>query len=80
MTLDQWSEVLGWCLVINYGVLLISTVYLVVFREVGLSLHARMFGLPEARIMEISFQYLAAYKVLLLVFNLAPWLALQIIG
>lgn len=80
MTLDQWTEVLGWCLVLNYGLLLLSTLYLVVFREGGLRLHHKLFGLPENRIMEISFQYLAAYKVLLLVFNLAPWLALQIIG
>ncbi|WP_416897144.1 MAG: DUF6868 family protein [Minwuia sp.] len=78
MTQDQWTELLGWCLVVNYAVLLISTVYLAAFREAGLRLHSRLFGLPETRIMEVSFQYLAAYKVLVLVFNLAPWLALQI--
>lgn len=79
MTMDQWTELLGWCLVINYGVLLASGLYLLVFREAGLRLHTRLFGLPESRIMEISFQYLAAYKLLLLVFNLTPWIALQII-
>ena len=79
MTLDQWTALLGWCLVINYAVLLVSTLYLVIFREGGLRLHSRLFGLPESRIMEISFQYLAGYKLLLLVFNLTPWLALQIV-
>lgn len=80
MTIEQWTQMLGWCLVINYAAMAISVLYLVLFGEKGLALHARLFGLQKARVAEISFQYLAAYKVLVLVLNLSPYLALRFIG
>lgn len=41
---------------------------------------ARFFHVPEAKVLRISFQYLATYKVLALSLNFAPWLVLVIMA
>ena len=43
-------------------------------------IHGRMFGLDEPSLMRSYFQYLALYKIAILVFNLVPFLALLIVG
>ena len=42
--------------------------------------HARMFGLDEARVRLAYFQFFANYKIAIIVFNLAPYIALRIMS
>jgi hypothetical protein len=80
MNLDELREFFGWCTVINFGILLISTVAILAAGKTVARIHGRMFGTPEPDVMRIYFQYLSTYKVLVLAFNFAPWLALRIMG
>jgi hypothetical protein len=73
-------EILGWCTVLNVGVLLFSSILVVIARAPVKRLHASMFGLSEGDLSRAYFQYLAQYKIAILVFNLAPYLALRIVG
>jgi hypothetical protein len=43
-------------------------------------IHAKMFGLSESDLSRGYFQSLAQYKTAILIFNLAPYLALRIVG
>ena len=72
-------EVLGWCSVLNMGVLLFASLYVTVLAKPIKRIHGRMFGLPEEDLSRAYFQYLAQYKIAIFVFNLAPYLALRII-
>lgn len=79
MTLDQLTAVMGWATVINIGFLAAMGLSLMALRGTFAPLHARMFGLTEDEVNRAYFQYLANYKILTLVFCLAPYLALRLV-
>ena len=66
--------------VLNLGVLLFSSLLLVFAGAPIKRLHASLFGLSEGDWSRAYFQYLAQYKIAILVFNLAPYLALRIVA
>jgi len=71
-------EVLGWSTVVNGGLLVFSSVLLMFAGAPIKRLHASMFGLSEDDLSRAYFQYLAQYKIAILIFNVAPYLALRI--
>ena len=73
-------EILGWSTLLNIGVLLFSSLTLVIAGPPIKRIHAQMFGLSEDDLSRAYFQYLAQYKIAILVFNLIPYLALRIVG
>ena len=78
MDIEILNEFLGRCLVINVGVMLLSTIVLVLGGSWASRIHARMFGLDEAQIRLAYFNYLANYKIAVVMLNLAPWIATQL--
>ncbi len=76
--LEMFTTLLGWCSIINIGVLCFSTVVLMVFRDSIVPIHAKIFDLDEAELSKIYFWYLALYKIATLVFSVAPYVALKI--
>jgi hypothetical protein len=73
-------DVLLWCLIINYGVLLWWFGAFVFARGWMYRLHSRWFRLSEERFDAIHYAGMAAYKIGILLFNLAPFLALLILA
>ena len=73
-------EVLGWGTILNIGVLIFSSLTLVIAGPPIKRIHARMFGRSEEDLSRAYFQYLAQYKIAIIVFNLVPYLALRIVG
>ena len=80
MNLETLREFLCWCTVVNFGILLLTTVALLAAGGWIARLHAGMFGMAEAQVRQVYFQYLSFYKILMLALNFAPWLALRIMG
>lgn len=70
----------GWCAVINVAVLLFTSVVLQLARGMISKIHARLFGLNEADLARAYFQYLAQFKIAVIVFSLAPYLALRLMA
>ncbi len=77
-TIEAAREFLGWCSVINIGLLIFSGIFVVLFRGPISRIHAKMFNLDESNISRAYFQYLAQYKIAILVFNIVPYFALRI--
>ena len=80
MSIDTLTTLIGWCAVINMGVLLLSTIALVSRWEAVARLHARLFGLDTVALSAAYFQYLAVFKLLVLIFNVTPWIALKMVA
>ena len=80
MTLETLTELLGWASVLNIVVLMLSTITLVVMRGTIAKLHSQLFGLDEKDLGRAYFQYLAQYKIAIIVLNVAPYLALKIMA
>jgi hypothetical protein len=79
MDLETLTEFFGWMTVVNMGLLIFSTVMLFLLRGVAIKMHSKMFDLEVKDLNRAYFQYLAHFKILVLVFNLAPYLALKIV-
>lgn len=79
MSAETLTTLLGWCTAINFGMLIVSTVVLYLGRSRITPLHARMFGIDEAALPIVYFQYLGYYKLIILTLNLTPYIAMKLI-
>ena len=77
---ESLREFLGWCTIINVGLLSISAFIVMLMRGPISRLHGKMFGLSEETVMRAIYQYLAQYKIAVILLNLVPYLALIIMA
>jgi len=76
-TIEQFTTLLGWCLIINLSILLISSLLIVLLKTQIAALHNKLTGIELDSLNVLYFQYLGNYKIAILVLNLAPYLALK---
>jgi len=76
MTQDMLTTFFGWMVVLNFGILLISTLLILGLKDWASGLHARLFGLDAAVVRQTMYVWLGSYKVALIVLTLVPYLAL----
>lgn len=79
-TVEVVREFLGWSALINIGLLMLSAIFIVVFREMALKIHIKMFDLDKNYLLQSYFKYLAQYKILIIIFNIVPYFALRLIS
>ena len=80
MTVEMMRAVLGWCSVINIGLLMFSSIFVIALRGAASRIHGKMFNLDEKYLSQAYFQYLAQYKIAIIVFNAVPYFALKVMG
>jgi len=80
MNIETLTAFLGWCTVINIGVLIFTTIILVILREPITNIHSKLFGLNPANLPHEYFHYLGNYKIAVLIFNVVPYIALKVIA
>ncbi|MFT7619261.1 MAG: hypothetical protein ACI97A_002911 [Planctomycetota bacterium] len=80
MDLTQLKEFLGWCLVINFSILMWWFVFFTFARLLVYRIHTRWFQLSEERFDSLHYLGMAIYEILILTFNLAPYVALCLIA
>ena len=80
MTISQLTELLGWASVINVGYLLLATMIVMFMRGTLSSIHSKMFGIDEKELSSKYFYFLSNYKIVTLVFMVAPYISLKIMG
>lgn len=78
--LETLREFLGWCTIINATILILSSLLVVALRSSVTALHRRMFALDEKDLSRAYFQYLAQFKISIIVLNIVPYVALKIMG
>jgi hypothetical protein len=79
MTLESLREFLLWCMIINVGLLIFSSLMILALRGWVYRLHARMFRLSEEKVASANYKFIAIYKILIIIFNVVPYIALRII-
>ncbi|MGI9455166.1 MAG: DUF6868 family protein [Aeoliella sp.] len=80
MNIETMREFLGWCTVINLGLLAFGLVKVLLIRDWATGIHAKMFGLDGASVRLAYFQFFVNYKIAVVVFNLGPYIALRIMS
>lgn len=79
MTQETLTAFFGWCVVVNYGFLLLASVVVLAARDQVAALHGRMFDIAPDVIRRLYFQWLGIYKAFAMVASLVPWIALKLI-
>ena len=69
-----------WCGVINGAILIFSSLILVFGGNFVYRMHGKWFAMPRETFNAVIYGFLGFYKVVFITFNLAPYVALSIIG
>ena len=80
MSIEATRTFLLWCTVINYGVLLVWFLVFVFAHDWIQRIHGRWFRLSRDQFDAIHYAGMSILKIGILLFNLAPFVALTILG
>ena len=79
MNLEQLTELFKWMTIINIGLLLLSSVLIIMLKNVLGKYHGKLFGIKEGSVNLMAYGYLGMFKVLIIVFILVPFISLMLI-
>ena len=78
--IDQVTSFFGWCSAINLAIYTFSALYIALFRNFTVRIHSKFSGVDASKLPILYFQYLANYKIIILVFTVVPYIALTLMG
>lgn len=80
MTIEITRDFLGWCSVINMGLLLWWFMFFTLVHDLVYRIHSKWFKLSVERFDAIHYAGMAFFKISIILFNIVPYLALRIVG
>ena len=80
MDTETLTRFFMWCTIINGGIYCFWLVFLVLTPDLVYQLHRKFFPIPRETYNVVIYSFLGFFKVLFLVFNVVPFVALLIIG
>ena len=80
MTIEMMRAVLGWCSIINIGLLLWWSLFLIFAHDWVYRIHSKWFKLSPATFDTIHYAGIIFLKIIVLVFSVIPYFALCIVG
>lgn len=80
MTTELLRSILGWCTVINFGLLLWWALFILLAHDWVYRMHSRWIKLSVEQFDAIHYAGMAFFKIIVFVFNLVPYIALWIVA
>jgi len=78
MNIETICEFLGWCTIINYGLMILAFLKVYALRNTLAQFRQELFGLDEESVRRLQGQFFVNYQLVIIVFNLTPYIALSI--
>lgn len=79
MNIETLREFLGWCVAIHVGIFVVATVKMVLIGGWASKIHAKMFDVDATWVRRAYFSFLVNYKIVVIVFVVVPWIALNLL-
>ena len=79
MNIQKLTAFFMWCTIINGGLLVLATIIGIIGLDLVYSVQARLFQIPREALNVAYYSFLGLYKIVWLVFNAVPYIALLII-
>jgi len=79
MSIENLRTLLGWCTVLNMGMLAVWSLAFVFAHGFVFRMHTRWFKISEERFDEIHYTMMGYYKLAVFLFNLMPYLVLRLV-
>lgn len=80
MTLEIVRGMLAWCIVLNWGLLLLWLIFFIGAHDWMYGLHSKWFKISVEKFDAIHYSGMAIFKTAVVMLNLVPYLALRIVG
>ena len=80
MDIRTLTEFFKWCSIINIALFILSAIMIIAAADFVYGMHGQLFHLPRETFDVALYAFLGLYKIVILVFNLVPYVALRIIG
>ena len=80
MDIEMLTKFFMWCTIINAGLLVFSFLIVAFAGDFVYKIHSKWFPMPRETFNVILYSFMGAYKLIVYVFNMVPWVALVIIG
>lgn len=78
MTIEYVRDLLGWCTLINWVILFLWWGGLCFAGDFFYRMHTKWFGISRETFDAMHYGGLGLFKLLIIVFNMAPYLALRL--
>ena len=79
MTINELATFLGWASIINVCLLFLYVIAVAFFQDRLKQLHAKLLGVSKEVLPSIYMKYFAQYKILIIFFNLVPYIVLRFV-
>ena len=80
MTYEALYEFFKWCSIFNIVIIAWWAVRIMVFPNFVFKMHSKWFEIPREEFNKIHYKAMAYYKLIVIVFNVVPWLVLWKMG
>ncbi|MFC1868301.1 DUF6868 family protein [Thermodesulfobacteriota bacterium] len=80
MDIQTLTTFFMWCTIINAGILILWTVFSMFAPDFVYRTQSRWFPIPRETFNMVIYSFIGLFKVVFLVFNLVPYVALLIVG
>jgi len=80
MDIQTLTAFFMWCTVLNFALLVLSSLICLCAGDWAYRIHSKWFSISRETFNVAFYSFLGLYKVLVLVFNLIPYIALLIVG
>jgi hypothetical protein len=80
MDYEMLTSFFLWSSIINIALLLFTSLMVKMAGVWIYETHGKWFSVPEDTYLAVVYALIGGYKVLILVFNVVPWVVLEIIG
>ena len=80
MDLQTLTTFFMWCTIMNGALLVLWTIMLILAPDSVYRIHRKWFPIPRETFDVVIYSFLGIFKIVFLVFNVVPYVALLIIG
>ena len=80
MDIAALKEFFIWCSIINGGLLIISFLFCAFAGDFVYRMHSKWFSIPRESFNTVLYSFIGLYKIFFVVFNIVPYIALEIVG
>ena len=79
LTQENVRKFLGWCSVINIGILIYWILAITLGNEFVFQIHTWWFDIPDDRFDEIHYTMMGYFKLMVILINVTPYLVLKFV-
>jgi len=80
MTIDMLLGIFGWSAIINMGLLMWWSLWIMFAHDFVYRMQSKWFNISVEKFDTINYAGMALHKIIIIVFNVTPYLALRIIS